>query len=551
MSSRPPGRTVRGYAQTRLNDLASPEARATGAPLAAWALKRIRLDGRPFSFEGHEYLRTLYDDTSPHVVVIKAAQIGGTTWAILRSIHACHSGLTVIYFFPTRTDVLDFSRSRVGPLIASNPFLARAIRDTDTAGLKRIGDAYLYLRGMQSSVGMKSVPADMVVFDELDEATPDAKVVAVERLSHSDYRRMVELSNPSLPAYGIDAAFQESDQRHWTLRCEACGAWTALDAEFPRKLGEEVKVIRSRADGTFYRSCRRCGAELDLARGEWVPDFPDRPVHGYRISQLFSSKIDPGEILREYQRTRNPERFFNLKIGVAWADAQSVLSPSAVLALCGTEPMAKSSEQPCTMGVDTGRDLHVVISRWDGERRRVVYLGVLQEYAQLDDLMKRFEVRRCVIDALPEIHATRAFAGRFPGRVWLNYFNEHQKGSYNWDEKDRIVKENRTEALDASRRVIRDGSVVLPRHAPLVQEFASHLAADAKRLVEDEETGSQVYRYVKTGTNHFSFAFTYDCIAWSDQAAGRGRSTLTFGILTDEEIEELHGDTEFSFWSRW
>ena len=34
-------------------------------------------------------------------------------------------------------------------------------------------------------------------------------------------------------------------------------------------------------------------------------------------------------------------------------------------------------------------------------------------------------------------------------------------------------------------------------------------------LVEDEETGARSYRYVKTGTNHYSFAFTYDCIAWS------------------------------------
>ncbi|MGH2652203.1 MAG: phage terminase large subunit family protein, partial [Actinomycetota bacterium] len=390
---------------------------------------------------------------------------------------------------------------------------------------------------MQSSVGMKSVPADMVVFDELDEATPDAKTLARERLSHSDYRRMVELSNPSLPGYGIDEAYQESDQRHWTLRCEACDAWTALDAEFPRKLGDEVRIIRPRPDGTFYRACRRCGGELDLAQGEWVPDYPDRPVHGYRISQLISSKIDPGEILREYQRTRHPERFYNLKIGVAWADAQSVLSPSAVLALCGDRVMEETSEQPCTMGVDTGRDLHVVVSRWDGVRRRVVYVGVLQEYAQLDDLMKRFQVRRCVIDALPEIHITRAFAGRFPGRVWLNYFNEHQKGSYRWDEKERIVRENRTEALDASRRVIREGVVVLPRRTPLLEEFAAHLAADAKRLVEDEETGSQVYRYVKTGTNHFSFAFTYDCIAWSGERPGGGEAGVRVGILTDDEID--------------
>ena len=48
-----------------------------------------------------------------------------------------------------------------------------------------------------------------------------------------------------------------------------------------------------------------------------------------------------------------------------------------------------------------------------------------------------------------------------------------------------------------------------------MQEFASHLAADVKQLVEDEETGARAYRYIKTGTNHYSFAFTYDCIAWS------------------------------------
>ena len=36
-----------------------------------------------------------------------------------------------------------------------------------------------------------------------------------------------------------------------------------------------------------------------------------------------------------------------------------------------------------------------------------------------------------------------------------------------------------------------------------------------KQLLEDEETGARSFRYVKTGTNHFSLAFTYDCIAAS------------------------------------
>ena len=36
-----------------------------------------------------------------------------------------------------------------------------------------------------------------------------------------------------------------------------------------------------------------------------------------------------------------------------------------------------------------------------------------------------------------------------------------------------------------------------------------------EQLQEDEETGAQSYRYKKIGTNHYSFAFTYDCIAAS------------------------------------
>jgi len=112
---------------------------------------------------------------------------------------------------------------------------------------------------MQSTVGMKSVPADMIVFDELDETTPEAKSLARERLAHSDYKRIIELSNPSLPEYGIDESYQASDQRHWTLKCHSCGAWTALEKEFPEKLGQEVRIILPRPDGTFYRACPKCG----------------------------------------------------------------------------------------------------------------------------------------------------------------------------------------------------------------------------------------------------------------------------------------------------
>ena len=507
---------VRGYLRGRISEVARSETRATSEPLAHWALRKIRLEGRPFSFDGHAYLRAIYDDPGQHVVLSKAAQIGGTTWAILRSIYACRNGLNVIYYFPTKTEVLEFSKSRVGPLLAQNPFLAKLMTDTDTAGLKRIGEAHLYLRGMQSTVGLKSVPADMLVFDELDETTPESKNLARERLSHSDYKRVIELSNPSLPEYGIDESYQASDQRHWTLKCSSCGAWTALEKEFPKKLGQEVTIILPRDDGSFYRACPKCQAELDVDRGEWVADFPDRPIHGYRISQLFSSKVDPGEILREYRTTRFPDRFYNLKIGIPWADLERRLDVASVLSLCTDAPMAEKSDAACTMGIDTGRELHAVVLREDPkdcDTQHLVHLAVCHEFSELDALMERFKVERCVIDGLPETYATREFASRHAGEVFMNFFNEHQRGGANWNREGMTVQINRTEALDASRAAIREGRVGLPRREPIVEEFATHMTGDAKVLKEDAETGIKRYHYVRLSENHFSMAFTYGWFA--------------------------------------
>ncbi len=52
-----------------------------------------------------------------------------------------------------------------------------------------------------------------------------------------------------------------------------------------------------------------------------------------------------------------------------------------------------------------------------------------------------------------------------------------------------------------------------------------------KQLIEDEATGAQSYRYLRTGTNHYSLAFTYDCVAWSrDQ---RGPCLISVGTPAD------------------
>jgi hypothetical protein len=133
--------------------------------------------------------------------------------------------------------------------------------------------------------------------------------------------------------------------------------------------------------------------------------------------------------------------------------------------------MSEKDGGPSSMGVDQGKDLHVVIGRAEPKRAgKIVHLGIYEDWEKLETLMKDFNVYRCVIDGMPEIDKARAFARKFPGRVYLNFYNEHQKGHYKWNEADFTVSSNRTESLDASQKQILGigadaKTVILPRRS--------------------------------------------------------------------------------------
>ena len=158
---------------------------------------------------------------------------------------------------------------------------------------------------------MKSIPVDFVIFDELDEAPQNSVDVAMERMGHSEHRLVLQLSNPTLPDYGIDKAFQETDQRYWLLKCKKCGNFTCLEDSFPDCL---ITV-----KGHVIRACHKCESELNPSIGQWVAKHPSvTGKRGYHYSQLFSHFIDPGDILHQFRTTDNLTDFYNLKIGNAY-----------------------------------------------------------------------------------------------------------------------------------------------------------------------------------------------------------------------------------------
>ncbi len=495
-----------------------------------WVLRnQILLDGRLLDLANHPYqLEPLGDNDNQRECAMKGAQIGWTSITMLRTTHSLIHGQYpqgALYLFPTREDVTDFSKGRFMPLINDNPCISSQVQDTDAANIKRIGKSMLYMRGARStrsiqgtkktSTQLKSVPVDCLVCDEYDEMEPAMVDMAVERLAHSTLKHERYLATPSIPDYGIDKLYQASDQRVWKIKCEHCGAWTCLEIEFPA-------CLKSDKDGKVFRACKKCSLPIDPKNGTWIALYPSRSkdLVGRWISQLNSSFVDPGKILDLYN---NPpggrlQEVYNSKLGKAYIEATHRLSIQEVLALCGTDGIAQNDPGPCFMGVDQGKDLHVVIGKKTSSANlngKIIHLGVYKDWADLDRLMKNFHVLRCVVDGLPETRNARAFAQRFPGKVYLNFYSESQKGAYAWNEASLTVSENRTESLDASHNQVLTMAIGLPKECEITREFATHLHNTAKRLEEDLETGSKKYTYVKLGVDHFRHAFNYECIARS------------------------------------
>jgi hypothetical protein len=516
---------------------------AGGLCRADWALRFVSLDGKPFSFARHEYLRGIYECASPQIVIEKAAQTGGSVFAIADVLWALDTRRvrTAVYYFPTSRDVEDFSRDRFAPMIASCPRLAARARGVDNVHYKQFVGACgevegaLYLRGMKSKVSTASVPADLVVIDERDKASSADYELALKRLSHSEHAILREVCTPSICDYGIDAAFERSDMRFWSIRCASCGTENQPEKTF-REDGGPHRVLYEKG-GAVYLGCCRCATPLDPAAGRWAADYPGREVAGFHLSQLYSQVVQRGKpvqaaILEDFRTTRSPAEFWNLRIGFPYEDRTTSLAPETLNA-CDGDYAPAASGTACTMGVDQGNEMHVVVSEWQANMRRVVWAGVIGRFERLHGLMREYDVRACVIDALPNAHSAREFAEAFPGRVFLCYYSRGAKGGPVWNAESRTVSVDRTSALDAAAASYLRRETRLPRH-PLIEDvFKPQMGNLARRPMRDAAGEIVGYEWVRRGPDHFRHADCYDQLAGSRRS--RGLESILAGVFTEGE----------------
>ena len=510
----------------------------------------IQLQSGPFQFKDHEYLAEPLESNHRIEVEMKATQGGFTEKEVLRTLHGCIHGLYpqgVLYLFPTTDDVLDFSKSRFASLIAGNPesigkFVKSGGKGTDSAQLKRVGNSYLYFRGAmlnRSSGGdaqggkesskLRGIPVDKIVYDEWDMMDHNVRKKAVGRMGHSKVKEERFLSNPTVPGVGIDALFQESDQRHWFRICDCkkgdVRALTCAELEFP-------DCVKKHDDGTGYIACKYCGKPLANFPGEWIPRYPGRRVIGRRWSQLSSSFNDPGEILDEFENPidGNMGDVYRLRLGLPYVSKEDQLRKVQVYSCCSQEPMSTGDRGPCAMGVDVGKINHVIIGSLTGKNQYdIAKVARVSAFSEIHDLAARFNVRSAVIDIRPYEDTVREFQKTENYPVYLCQYNENTVRDITYNKikgVPDIVHCNRTQIFDATHRMIAENQVTIPRRdQPEIEEFAEQLCNAYKFLDVNKRTNTAVYRY-RGSNEHYRNALNYFKLAANPKRLAQKKTML-------------------------
>jgi|GEM_PF-6833406 len=417
------------------------------------------LDKRPLEFSQHAYLKDVYaafdlgrarKQGRLDVVLQTAAQVGKSGAALTATTFTALKrwGRNVGYFLPDRELADIFSSNRFYPLIISNPtvgamlgappsLVGREAKADDRKRVRTLGESTVYFSYMGGKTSTEAIPMDALFFDEVRRMTMGEIELASERVSHADVPLIFKLSTAGFPDCDINAYFKQSTMHVWHSRC-GCREGVSLAHTFPDSVG--VRGVE-----VWWR-CPRCDRRIEHPGDGWyVPRQPESRVSGFHVSQIVSPVKTAAGIWQKYLEATDRKEFYNSTLGLPWVDPDNILVPESVALTCVDESVPwQHKGTNCLMGVDQrgGENHAVILTVRDDGKLQMAHVEIVQgddPFARLYELMARFDVDVCVIDALPSYNEAVKFAKRFKRRVFLAYYTDNAH-MIRWSDRDGELK---------------------------------------------------------------------------------------------------------------
>jgi hypothetical protein len=510
---------------------------------ALWALKHRFIKGKPMTFfsdkspiKHRPWQIDIMNDQHPDKVVRKSRQLGLSEVAITEFtwFGDTHPNIKMMYTFPRKEQMEDFSNTRITPIFTESSYLAsRLDPKMNNVRLKKLTNgSVLFLRSAWGSALGEGADIDMLGLDEYDRMKDGVELAFRESMKSSAYGLMRRWSTPTIPGRGVDLLFGKSDQRFYHHKCDKCNEWQFLTVEDNILQVKEngVDIINEQIqDGSFMFICSKCKQELNRwYKGEYVAKYPSRhETRGYHISQLDAVWISADEIMRNQFQYKVKQLFYNYVIGIPYASEGLIITDQDILSCIGfQEPIGYrdySMYKRVVAGVDWGYfNWMVVLGLTDDDQIHLLDLHWHEDNPNkplecvnvFTALLKPFDPDVIVADNGFGADRNSYLIQQFPGRVFACDWDTPKSSIPlvdTWNEKGQRVRVDKTVKMKRTLYNIKARALKTFARNEKLDMLTKHLK-NVRTLMEEEE--GEIYEKVtRIGDDHLACSLTYAYIA--------------------------------------
>lgn len=511
-------------------------------------LKYGYVNGKPFTFKDHEFQIEIIRDTRSRISVRKCSQVGLSELMVQKTLAlaATMKHTRAIFTQPTRDNAAKFSKDRMDSAIEESPFYSSMVKAANnSASQKKIGSFVLYITGSFGANSAISVPAEILINDEVDFSNDAVLGKLSSRLRHAElvdergHRGMrLKFSTPTVNGYGIDQDFELGHQAYYMAKCTHCNKWVLpdffkdfyipgcdeeianlrrTDIENPRYLFEKSDIL-----------CPKCRCSLqpalnDPSRREWVAKKPDVWEHSYQVYPWDAPKYNPpAAIIRQLGEYPLISDFYNFVIGIPYSDAENSFNVEQAYRdrisdlVIWEYPANVARSVRTVMGMDVGKMCHLSVGLAIGKELHVVYAETLRntrESPATEQVQKRidhFKCKKMCIDAGPDITLVNTLVNS-RDQVTAVVYVRNISGLLPYDLKGEgeVVNADRTKTLKELLARHNNGEIRYPSKPSVKEEIFKHLAT-TKKIRDTSADGQLVERFVKTSPeDHWVHSLNY------------------------------------------
>jgi hypothetical protein len=510
------------------------------------------VEGEPFSFDDHEFQIDIVDDIAQRIDVRKCSQVGLTEMMVQKTlaIMAVQRNIRIMFSQPTKELATKFSKDRIDGSIEQSEFYAKLVKaGSDAAGMKKLGQNLLYIIGTYGANSAISVPAEMIISDEIDFSNDGVLGKLNSRIRHAKtvdsrgqrgYR--YRFSTPTVDGHGIDVGFNAGDQRYYMCKCKHCSTWVTPEfnndlilpgwdkplMEFSR---DNLDDERLNIDGAWIK-CPSCSKDLwssllDKDRRQWVPLKPDNYNHSYQVYPWDVPKYNtPSGIISQFEGYPIKADFYNFVVGLPYSDAENsfIVEEKHWKKYCDVDLWIFQTvmrDARTVGGMDIGKTCHLTVKVKVQGGWHVVWMEKITNTKTdpaLPKVVARFDyyrMRKLCIDAGPDITLVNSLiSARGNGRIQAvvytvvpGFIPIHLKSDGD------TINADRTKTLSLLLSQHNNGENHYPGKEALRIELYKHLST-TKKIRERNALGDVVEKFIKTDKqDHWVHSLNYCNIA--------------------------------------